>query len=116
MLSWFLFFREIYQNNYQYFLYSRWLYLNSVYKFFFDFWFIISRRRASVSSLLTLRQCFINQFLVNKNCDTTACSAVFPDLMNTYIVWKLIPIVDVQIISTPEFSYMNHFKTKIKFN
>ena len=58
----------------------------------------------------------INQFLVNKNCDTTACLAIFPALMNTYIVCKLIPIVGVSIVRTPGFGYTNHFKTEINFN
>ena len=58
----------------------------------------------------------INQFLVNENLDTITCYAILPDLMNTYIVWKLIPIVGVQIIRTPGFGYRNHFKAEIKFS
>ena len=53
---------------------------------------------------------------MNKSCDTAACFAILPDLMNTYIVWKLIPFVSVQIIRSPGFGYTNHFKTEINFN
>ena len=58
----------------------------------------------------------INQFLVNKYCDITACFAIFSDLMNTYIAWKLIPILTVNIIITPRFGYTNHFKRETNFS
>ena len=35
------------------------------------------------------------QFLVNKICDATISFTIFLDLMNNYIIWKMIPIAGV---------------------
>ena len=74
------------------FFISWWLSVNSVNKNIF--WFLVYYYKTNSFSILiidtNIMSYIINQFLVNKNIpyDTTVCSAIFPDLMNTYIVWK----------------------------
>ena len=53
---------------------------------------------------------------MDKNCYTTACFAIFPNLMNTFIVRQMIPIVCTQIIGTPGFGYADDFKIIIEFS
>ena len=55
----------------------------------------------------------INKFAVNKNSDTIACFAIFPELMNTDIVWKLITIIGEQIIRAAGIGHTNFLKQKL---
>ena len=97
-----------------------WLSANSVNKNIF--WFLVYYFKIKSFCIIIINtkimSYIINKILLNKSCDTTTtCFAIFTNPTNTYLVWKLIPIVGAQIIRTQLckwFDYTNNFEIDIK--